>query len=272
MAAVTDDVRAFNRAAWDAMVRAGNQWTVPVTSEDVVRARAGDWSVVLTPSKKVPRAWFGELRGKRVLGLASGGGQQGPLLAVAGAHVTILDNSPAQLAQDQLVADREDLDLALVEGDMRDLSAFADGSFDLIFHPCSNCFVPDIRSVWREAFRVLAPGGVLLAGIVNPVVFTADLALEREGVMQMKYPIPYSDLDYPDDPEVAKGRASGWPLSFGHTLEDQLGGQLAAGFVLTDLYEDGWDGAKEPIHRFLKCYLATRAVKPATSLAAGHGR
>jgi SAM-dependent methyltransferase len=261
---MSDEVRAYNRTAWDGMVRAGNQWTRPVTSEEVARAREGEWSMVLTPSKAVPRAWFGELRGARVLGLASGGGQQGPLLAAAGARVTIYDNSPAQLGQDRMVAERDGLEIATVEGDMRDLGALADGSFDLVFHPCSNCFVPDIRPVWREAFRVLAPGGVLLAGIVNPVVFTADLALEREGVMQMKYAIPYSDLEHADDPEVVKGREAGWPISFGHTLEDQLGGQLAAGFVLTDLYEDTWVGATEPIHRFLKCYLATRAVKLAT--------
>lgn len=256
-----EDIRAYNRAAWDAMVRAGNQWTVPVTSEEVARARAGDWQVVLTPSLPVPRAWFGELAGKRLLGLASGGGQQGPLFAAAGAQVTIFDNSPEQLGRDRAVAERDGLTLTTVEGDMRDLSAFADGSFDLVFHPCSNTFVPDIAPVWREAYRVLAPGGVLLAGLVNPVVFTADLALEREGIMQMKYPIPYSDLDHLDDPEVARCHREGYPLSFGHTLEAQLGGQLVAGFVLTDLLEDGWDGATEPIHRFLKCYLATRAVK-----------
>jgi hypothetical protein len=80
--------------------------------------------------------------------------------------------------------------------------------------------------------------------------------------MQMKYPIPYSEVALADDPEIQRLRELGYPLSFGHTLEDQLGGQLAAGFVLTGLYEDGWDGAPEPVHRFLKCYLATRAVKP----------
>jgi SAM-dependent methyltransferase len=262
-----EDVRAYNRAAWDGMVRAGNRWTVPVTSDDVARARRGDWSVILTPTTPVPRAWFGDLAGARVLGLASGGGQQGPILAAAGARMTVLDNSPAQLAQDRMVAVRDGLEIITVEGDMRDLSAFADGSFDLVFHPCSNCFVPDVRAVWREAHRVLVPGGVLLAGFVNPVVFTADLEREREGVMQMKYSVPYSDLDHLGDLEVAKLHAQGFPVSFGHTLEDQLGGQLAAGFVLTDLFEDGWDGATEPVHHFLKCYLGTRAVKPASAAA-----
>lgn len=255
------DIRAYNREAWDRQVKNKNEWTLPVTSEQVARARLGDWSVVLTPTKPVPREWFGELRGKRVLGLASAGGQQGPLMAAAGALVTVYDNSPGQLAQDRSVAERDGLKIETVEGDMRDLSVFGDASFDLIFHPCSNCFVPVLAPVWREAYRVLRRGGVLLSGIVNPVVFTGDLALERQGIMQMKYPIPYSDLDHPDDPEIRKFREAGEPISFGHTLEDQLGGQMAAGFALTGLFEDTWAKPAEPVHRFLKCYIATRAIK-----------
>ena len=90
--------------------------------------------------------------------LASGGGQQGPILAAAGADVTVFDNSPRQLEQDRYVADRDGLHLQTVEGDMRDLSCFPDESFDLIVHPVSNVFVPDVKPVWREAYRVLKPG------------------------------------------------------------------------------------------------------------------
>src|SRR5205085_1973198 len=99
--------------------------------------------------------WFPPVAGLEVLCLASGGGQQGPILAAAGARVTVFDNSPNQLAQDRLVADREGLALETVRGDMADLAAFPDARFDLIVHPCSNMFVPDVRPVWREAFRVL---------------------------------------------------------------------------------------------------------------------
>jgi len=168
------DVRRYNRGAWDAEVERGNPWTVPVSPEIIRRAREGDWEVVLTPLKAVPRDWFPPLAGLSVLGLAASGGQQAPILAAAGARDTVLDNSPAQLAQDRAVAERDGLDLTLVEGDMANLGAFASESFDLVFHPCSNCFVPDIVPVWREAFRVLRPGGVLLAGFVNPVAFLFD--------------------------------------------------------------------------------------------------
>jgi SAM-dependent methyltransferase len=256
------DVRSYNREAWDRQVREGNPWTVPVSSDDIARARAGDWHIVLTPLKPVPAGWFPPIEGARVLALASGGGQQGPLLAAAGAHVTVFDNSPAQLAQDRLVADRDGLALTTVEGDMRDLSAFADGAFDLIVHPCSNCFVPDILPVWREAHRVLRPGGVLLAGFVQAIVFAVDPDLAEQGIVQLKYPIPYSDLDSLTEAERRRYTDAGEPLSFGHTLEDQLGGQLRAGFMLSDLYEDNWTDDHGAIYRYLNGYMATRAVKP----------
>jgi SAM-dependent methyltransferase len=212
----------------------------------------------------VPRDWFGELTGQEVLCLASGGGQQAPILAASGAVVTVLDASPAQLAQDRLVADREGLALRTVQGDMADLSAFADGQFQLVFHPCSNCFVPDVRPVWREAFRVLRPGGVLLAGFCNPVLFVFDDRSAEEGKLVVRHSIPYADLTSLTADELRRYNENGEPLVHGHTLEDQIGGQLDAGFVLTGLYEDR--DPQHPLAKFLPAFMATRAVKPAPSL------
>ena len=154
------DPVAHNRAAWDREVANDNEWTRPVGPEVVARARAGDWSVVLIGYQPTPRDWFpADLHGAAVLCLASGGGQQGPVLAAAGADVTVFDNSPAQLARDEEVAAREGLALRTVLGDMRDLSAFPDASFDVVFNPVSNVFCPELAPVWRESFRVLRPGG-----------------------------------------------------------------------------------------------------------------
>jgi SAM-dependent methyltransferase len=156
------DPVAYNRAAWDREVESGNEWTRPVGPEVIARARAGDWSVVLIGYEPVPRGWFpAELAGTSVLCLASGGGQQGPVLAAAGAVVTVLDNSPRQLSRDQEVAGREGLAVRTVLGDMRDLGAFPDASFDVVFNPVSNVFCPDLTPVWRESFRVLRAGGTL---------------------------------------------------------------------------------------------------------------
>ena len=149
------DILDYNRHAWDRKVERGSPYTIPVAPEDVARARNGIWSLGLTPTKPVPVDWFPPLAGLDVLCLASGGGQQGPILAAAGANVTVFDNSPNQLAQDRTVADREGLAIETVQGDMADLSAFHDARFDLIFHPVSNVFAPDVKPVWKEAFRVL---------------------------------------------------------------------------------------------------------------------
>jgi SAM-dependent methyltransferase len=258
----------YNRHAWDRQVEKGNRWTVPVGPDVIAAARRGDWRLVLTPTKPVPADWFPALAGLEVLCLASGGGQQGPILAAAGAAVTVLDNSPAQLARDRLVADREGLEVRAVQGDMADLSAFADGTFGLVFHPCSNCFVPDVRPVWREAFRVLRPGGVLLAGFCNPALYVFDDALTEKGELVVRHSVPYSDLTSLTDEERRRYTEKDEPLAFGHTLEDQLGGQLDAGFLLTGLYEDR-DPA-HPLAKFLPTFLATRAVKTAAEWSAIH--
>lgn len=257
-------MRAYNRTAWDRQVSKGNRWTLPVGDDAIVEAKAGVWSVVLTPTRPVPGTWFPDLRGREVLCLASGGGQQGPLLAAAGARVTVLDNSPQQLKQDRGVATRHGLTLTAVEGDMRDLSAFPDEHFDLVFHPVSNCFVPQIRPVWNEAFRVLRPGGVLLAGFANPVRYLFDEVRYEQGELSVRHRLPYSDLTHLTEDERRTLRTDREePLDFGHTLEDQLGGQLDAGFVLTGFYEDRHaDDARDRLSEFLPTFVATRAVKP----------
>ncbi len=256
------NIRAYNRDAWDREVQSGNEWTVPVSPESIQAARQGSWHVVLTPLIPVPEEWFPQpLAGKNVLCLASAGGQQGPLLAAAGAQVTVLDNSPAQLDRDRMVARRENLTMRIIEGDMRDLSAFGDESFDVVFHPVSNLFVPDIQPVWNEAFRVLGRGGILLSGFVNPAVFVFDIdAEEKEGLLKARYTIPYSDLTSRTNDELQEYLSKGEPLEFGHSLDSQIGGQLKAGFVLTGFFED-----KSPdmlLSKYMPTMIATRAIKP----------
>jgi SAM-dependent methyltransferase len=256
-----DDIREINRAGWNARVAGGDMWTVPVSPAEIARARSGDWSVVLTPIKPVPRDWFGEIAGKDLLGLASGGGQQCPLFAAAGARVTCFDASDAQLARDEEVARHEGLSIRTVQGFMNDLSAFPDQSFDLIFHPVSNCYAPDILPVWRECFRVLRPGGALLAGIVNPVNYIFDPDAQEEGRLIITQTLPYADIELPQA-EVERFLARDHTLEFSHTLETQIGGQLAAGLHLTGFYEDGDTDPPRASARHFAPFFATRAIRP----------
>ena len=258
------NIRMHNRAAWDQEVERGNTWTVPVTEEVIEASRKGHWKIVLTPTKPVPREWFPEINGLDVLCLASGGGQQAPILAVAGANVTVLDNSPRQLTQDRYVAKRDHLQLTTIEGDMADLRMFADESFDLIVHPVSNCFVPDIHPVWREAYRVLRMGGTLLSGFSNPIIYLFDYERAKEdGILQVKNRIPYADINDLADQEKILYEAEGWPFEFSHTLEDQIGGQVEAGFVITGFYEDVHRSEENDLlSQFISIFCATKAIKP----------
>lgn len=256
------DLLKYNRWAWDEQVSRGNKWTRPVAHDEIDAARQGKWEVVVTPTRPVPRSWFGELSGKRVLCLAGGGGQQAPILAAAGANVTTIDNSPRQLERDQEVAEREGLEIATQLGDMRDLSSFPDATFDLVFNPCSNGFVDDVRVVWREVARVLRPGGRLITGFSNPLLFIFDYGELEQGRMKVAHTIPYSDLENLSDPEMKKLREDAEPVMFGHTLEDQIAGQLDAGLQLTGMFEDVTsEGPDALIGEHIPIYMATCAVK-----------
>jgi SAM-dependent methyltransferase len=254
------DPVAHNRAAWDREVASGNEWTKPVGPDVIARARAGDWSVVLIGYQPTPRDWFpADLAGAAVLCLASGGGQQGPVLAAAGADVTVFDNSPAQLARDGEVAAREGLSIRTVLGDMRDLTAFAGDSFDVVVNPVSNVFCPDLAPVWQESFRVLRPGGLLLAGFMNPDIFIFDVtALDEREEFVVRHPLPFSTLDLPGA-ERAQAYGDG-PVEYSHSLTGQIGGQLAVGFVLTHLVEARHHA--DATARYMPGYIATRARKP----------
>ena len=106
--------------------------------EIIAAARGGDLSAARLTPEPLPRGWLDAVRGLRILCLACAGGQQAPVLAAAGAEVTVFDLSEGQLDQDRAVARREGLALSAVQGDMRDLSAFDDQTFDVVFHPISN--------------------------------------------------------------------------------------------------------------------------------------
>jgi SAM-dependent methyltransferase len=260
------DTLSYNRAAWDHQVAEGNMWTRPVDVDTIEAARRGDWSVVLIGLRPTRREWFpDELTGLDVLCLAAGGGQQGPVLAAAGANVTVFDNSPAQLERDRAVSAENDLGIETVQGDMADLSAFDDECFDLVFHPVSNIFASDVRPVWLEAFRTLREGGRLLAGFMNPAVFLFDNELyDKRGERVIRYALPYADArDLPAD-ELSAKQARNEPLEFGHTLDALIGGQLAAGFQLIGFDEAGRDEGEwhGPLHGRMCEYIATCAVKP----------
>lgn len=259
------DIVEYNRNAWNLQSLEGCRWSTPVEGDVIERARKGDWSVILTPNRSVPADWFPShprLDGVDVLALASGGGQQVPVLAAAGAKVTSYDASDVQLEKDVETAGRHGLEILAEQGDMADLGCFEEASFDLVFHPVSNVFASDVRPVWRECARVLRPGGVLLAGFMNPCFFLFDHDLAEEtGEVKVVHSLPYSDLKSLEEQQLSAQIEAQLTVEFSHSLEEQIGGQCEAGLAVTGLFEDGWDDASSALHKWMPIFIATRSVK-----------
>ena len=226
-----DDYISHNKETIARWVTQGWEWSIPLDHDAYIRAKAGDYRLLLTPTHPVPPRWLGEAAGRRVLALASGGGQQGPILTALGAQVTIFDFSREQLQRDREVALREGYAIELVEGDMTIPLPFEDAFFDMIVHPVSNCYVEEVEPVWRECARVLKTGGLLLAGLDNGINFVVDEAEEH-----ITTALPFNPLRHPRDLERCLEEESGY--QFSHSIDEQIGGQLRAGFELLDVYED----------------------------------
>ena len=127
----------------------GWEWGQPISHTEFEEAKNGNFAVKLTPTKSVPKNWIGDLRGKKVLGLASGGGQQMPIFTALGAACTVLDYSDKQIEQERMVAQREGYLITLLQEDMSKPLPFADDTFDMIFHPVSNCYIEDVKHFYR---------------------------------------------------------------------------------------------------------------------------
>lgn len=259
------DIYEFNRNAWNLQSMEGCRWSTPFPDETVERARAGEWSVCLTPNRPVPRIWFPSyprLDGLRILALASGGGQQVPLFAAAGAEVTSFDASDVQLEKDGEACARHGLEVDLRQGDMAELGGIGDAAFDLVFNPVSNVFAADLEPVWRECARVLRPGGRLLCGFMNPAFFLFDHELAEEtGKLVVKHRLPFSDLDGLGEEELSRHLEAQVSLEFSHSWESQIGGQCRAGFAIRDCYEDNWDAESTALDPWMPTSAATWAER-----------
>lgn len=131
---------------------------------------------------------------------------------------------------------------------------FDDESFDLIFHPVSNCYIENVFPVWKECYRVLRKGGILMAGLDNGISYAFN---DEEDMLIRR--LPFNPLK--DKQLYEESVKNGWGIQFSHTIEEQIGGQLKAGFILTDIYHD--TNGTGRLHEFnVPTFYATRAIKP----------
>ena len=231
------------------------EWSIPISHENFIKVKKGEWNIPLTPNKFVPKEWFPPLKGKKILGSACGGGQQMPVFAALEADCTVLDYSEEQLAKDKYVSERESYSINIVKADMTEKFPFENCEFDIIFHPISNCYIEDVYHIWNECYRILKNNGILIAGMGNGIKYLFDDVENHPLVVVNK--LPYNPLKNEDLYKKINFEYDN--IQFSHSLEEQIGGQLKAGFTLTDLYEDY--GNEGLLKDYVSEYYVTRAVK-----------
>ncbi len=226
-----DDVSNYNRERWNALVRANALFTRPALHLDATTAR----------QRIDAEGLLGELAGKRVLCFAGGGGQQSVAFALLGARVTVYDLSDAQLERDREAAAHYGVSIETVQGDMRDASHFAADSFDIVWHPYSINFVPEIDRVFAEVARVLRDRGLYHLHFANPF-YSGLTAGDWDGQgYALKHPyidgaeITYEDQDWVYSRSKNTDEAIPPPREYRHTLSTVVNGLVAHGFVIRHL-------------------------------------
>lgn len=234
----SDAVLEQNRRAWDRLVRQGSRFT-----------RVADEEAFANPLQSVDSAgWLGgSIAGWKVLCLAAGGGRQGPLYAAAGAQVTVVDLSEEMLRLDRQVAQQRGLKMRILQASMDRLEGLQESEFDLVIHPVSTCYVPDIGRVFAEVARVLRGDGIYVSQHKSPTSLQlsrrpADGAYVLEHRYYDKTPLKPSDPD-------SSFREPG-TLEYVHRLEEIVGGMCRAGFRIEDLVEPFHASQDGPIGGF----------------------
>jgi 2-polyprenyl-3-methyl-5-hydroxy-6-metoxy-1,4-benzoquinol methylase len=243
-----ESIASHNESAWDQEALLQNEWSKPVSSKIIEDAKKGNWQINIT-KKPLPESWLpNDIQGKDILCLASAGGQQAPVLSAAGANVTVFDISEKQLDQDRMVAERNQLSINIIHGDMCDLSCFNNSSFDYIIHPISNLYVSNLELVWKGCYRILRKNGCLLSSFYNPIlfVFEKNKDLEQKGLLKPVHELPYSDTEHLMQEDIDRKIRNKEAFIFGHTLTSQINGQLQAGLLLDGFYEDAYSATTCP--------------------------
>jgi hypothetical protein len=228
-----DDIARYNQQRWRALAQANALFTRPATDLDANQAR----------QRIDPRGRYGDLKGKSVLCLASGGGVQSVAFGLLGAQVTVIDLSEEQLERDRHMAQHYRLDIAIHQGDMRDLSQLAPETFDIVFQPYSINFVPDATVVFDQLQRIIKRGGLYDLMCANP--FAAGVR-ERDWngkgyTVQQPYiqgqRVEYEDEDWVYDRTLNVSVPP--PVEYRHTLSTLINGLVTRGFLITGVHEVG---------------------------------
>ncbi|MFY9256718.1 MAG: class I SAM-dependent methyltransferase [Fuerstiella sp.] len=262
------DYQKVNRNTWNRMADAGSLFARTASDEDC-----------RTPLKVLDgRGWLPDsVKDLDVLCLASGGGWQSILYAVAGANVTVIDISDSMLHLDLQEAQRRGVKVKAIQGSMDDLRMLSDASFDIVHQPVSSCYIPDLCPMYAEIARVLRDNGTYISQHKQPVSLQISHRNERhQFVIGVEY---YHKGPLPQQIDTSYREAG--TTEYLHRLEDLIGGLCRSNMVLEDLREPlradykanvtryGYRGRFIPPYVRMKARRLPRSSeqKPATSSA-----
>ena len=248
-----DDIIQRVNSLWDENVSNSDQYTRPwldITEEKLEKIKQGIVCGYHDPVVELPfdhkiakinRKLYGDLKGKKLLCLASGGGQQSVIYSLLGADVTVFDLNEKQLKNDRLAADYYGYSVKTVQGDMRDLSFFDEQSFDLVYQPISACFIPELKPLYSEVYRVLKTKGLYMVEHMNPATYPITFFNNNDGWDNIGYRIatpyicgPIRKDDYGNE-NMLTGTITG---EFRHSFADIFGDLAEAGFIIDNIWED----------------------------------
>ncbi|WP_236054034.1 hypothetical protein [Pseudomonas arcuscaelestis] len=104
----------------------------------------------------------------------------------------------------------------------------------------------------------------MLSSFYNPAVFVFERSsdLAKEGLMKPRFTLPYADITDLSEGEIADKIARNEAFVFGHTLAEQIIGQLQAGLLLTGFEESFQPTPRFLIDNYMPTFIATCSVKP----------
>jgi ubiquinone/menaquinone biosynthesis C-methylase UbiE len=113
---------------------------------------------------------LGNVKGKDVLEIGCGGGQNAIVLSKWGANSVGFDISEEQIMYAKKLARKEKAAVSFYVGNMENLNVFNAESFDIVISSFALQYADKPQRTFQEVFRVLRKSGIFVFAITHPII------------------------------------------------------------------------------------------------------